>query len=107
VCHTTQNPGCEFIATNEDAVGHFTPTQKWAGAGSMVGAVRGCTGVEPTLVGKPSPLLCDYIVKRFGMQPDRICMVGDRLDTDIVFGNTNGLKVQQHYALYDMLHCIV
>ena len=84
--------GAEFIATNLDAVTHLTDAQEWAGNGAMVGAIKGCTGQEPTLVGKPSPLMIDYMEKKFGLDRSRICMVGDRLDTDILFGNDNGLK---------------
>ena len=40
----------------------------------------------------PSPLMIDYMEKKFGLDRSRICMVGDRLDTDILFGNDNGLK---------------
>ena len=57
----------------------------------MAGAIKGCTGREPTLVGKPSPLMIDYIVDKYGCERSRICMVGDRLDTDILFGQNNGL----------------
>lgn len=87
-----ENPGCEFIATNLDAVTHLTDAQEWAGNGAMVGAIKGCTGREPTLVGKPSPLMIDYIVEKYGCKRERICMVGDRLDTDILFGKNNGLQ---------------
>jgi phosphoglycolate/pyridoxal phosphate phosphatase family enzyme len=87
-----ENPGCMFIATNLDEVTHLTDAQEWAGNGSMVGAVKGCTGQEPTLVGKPSPLMIDYIVSKYGIQRSEICMVGDRLDTDVLFGNNNGLS---------------
>jgi len=87
-----QNPGCEFIATNLDAVTHLTDAQKWAGNGSMVGAIRGCTGKEPTVVGKPSPLMIDYLADKLKLDKSRMCMVGDRLDTDILFGTDNGLK---------------
>ena len=52
----------------------------------MAGAIKGCTGREPTLVGKPSPLMIDYIVEKYKCERERICMVGDRLDTDILFG---------------------
>jgi phosphoglycolate phosphatase len=82
----------EFIATNLDAVTHLTDAQEWAGNGSMVGAIKGCTGQEPTVVGKPSPLMIDYMEKKFGFDRSRICMVGDRLDTDVLFGTDNGLK---------------
>lgn len=84
--------GAEFIATNLDAVTHLTDAQEWAGNGSMVGAIKGCTGQEPTLVGKPSPLMIDYIESKYGVDRNRICMVGDRLDTDVLFGTDNGLQ---------------
>jgi len=88
-----ENPGCQFIATNLDRVTHLTDAQEWAGNGTMVGAVRGCTGMEPNVVGKPAPLMIDYIAEKYGIQDrSRICMVGDRLDTDIAFGRNNGLK---------------
>jgi len=87
-----ENPGCQFIATNLDAVTHLTDAQEWAGNGAMVGAIKGCTGREPTLVGKPSPLMIDYIVSKYQVDRSRICMVGDRLDTDILFGQNNGLR---------------
>lgn len=87
-----ENPGCKFIATNLDAVTHLTDAQEWAGNGSMVGAIKGCTGQEPILVGKPSSLMIDYIVSKFGVSRSEICMVGDRLDTDILFGKDNGLS---------------
>lgn len=42
--------------------------QEWAGNGAMVGAIKGCTGVEPTIVGKPSPLMIDYIVDKYSVE---------------------------------------
>lgn len=87
-----KNRDCRFIATNLDAVTHLTSEQEWAGNGAMVGAIRGCTGREPILVGKPSALMIDYIVDKHKCDRSRICMVGDRLDTDILFGLDNGLQ---------------
>lgn len=85
-----ENPGCLFIATNTDAVTHLTDAQEWAGNGSMVGCIKGCTGKEPIVVGKPSGFMMDNIAAKFGIPKQRICMVGDRLDTDILFGQDNG-----------------
>jgi 4-nitrophenyl phosphatase/phosphoglycolate phosphatase len=85
-----ENPGCKFIATNLDAVTHLTDAQEWAGNGAMTGAIKGCTGQEPVVVGKPAPLMIDYLSEKYGVERNRVCMVGDRLDTDIVFGNSNG-----------------
>ena len=87
-----ENKDCRFIATNLDAVTHLTDEQEWAGNGSMVGAIKGCTGKEPIVVGKPSPLMIDYLVAKYKISPSRMCMVGDRLDTDILFGSDNGLS---------------
>ena len=44
----------------------------------MAGAIKGCTGQEPVLVGKPSALMIDYIVDKYKCDRGKICMVGDR-----------------------------
>ena len=87
-----ENPGCLFIATNMDQLSHMTEAQEWAAGGTMVGAIKGCTTVEPILVGKPSSLLIDFICEAGSFDRSRMCMVGDRLDTDILFGKNNGLQ---------------
>ncbi|PWA50255.1 haloacid dehalogenase-like hydrolase (HAD) superfamily protein [Artemisia annua] len=87
-----ENPGCLFLATNRDAVTHLTDAQEWAGGGSMVGALVGSTAREPLTVGKPSTFMMDYLANKFGITKSQICMVGDRLDTDILFGQNGGCK---------------
>jgi len=86
-----ENPGCLFIATNLDAVTHLTDAQEWAGNGSMVGAIRGSTKRDPIVVGKPAEFMLANIAEKFGLERSQICMVGDRLDTDILFGKDGGL----------------
>ncbi|KAK4439483.1 Phosphoglycolate phosphatase 2 [Sesamum alatum] len=87
-----ENPGCLFIATNRDAVGHLTDLQEWPGAGCMVAAVCGSTQKEPIVVGKPSTFLMEFLLKKFNIPTSRMCMVGDRLDTDILFGQNAGCR---------------
>ncbi|CAA7034351.1 unnamed protein product [Microthlaspi erraticum] len=87
-----ENPGCLFIATNRDAVGHMTDTQEWPGAGCMVSAMCGSTDREPIVVGKPSTFMMDFLLQKFQTETSRMCMVGDRLDTDILFGQNAGCK---------------
>lgn len=87
-----ENENCEFIATNRDAVTHLTDAQEWAGNGSMVGAIAGSSGKEPNTVGKPSTFMLDDIAETFNLDKSQICMVGDRLDTDILFGQNGGLR---------------
>ncbi|KAK2636839.1 hypothetical protein Ddye_031631 [Dipteronia dyeriana] len=87
-----ENPGCLFIATNRDAVGHMTDLQEWPGAGCMVGAMCGSTEKEPIVVGKPSTFMMEFLLKKFQIDTSKMCMVGDRLDTDILFGHNAGCK---------------
>uniref|UniRef100_A0A6N2K1I0 phosphoglycolate phosphatase n=1 Tax=Salix viminalis TaxID=40686 RepID=A0A6N2K1I0_SALVM len=87
-----ENPGCLFIATNRDAVGHMTDLQEWPGAGSMVAAMCGSTEREPIVVGKPSTFMMDFLLEKFHINTSKMCMVGDRLDTDILFGQNAGCK---------------
>ncbi|CAN0890885.1 Phosphoglycolate phosphatase 2 [Linum grandiflorum] len=87
-----ENPGCLFIATNRDAVGHMTDLQEWPGAGCMVAALRGSTEREPIVVGKPSTFMMDFLLQKFNISTSKMCMVGDRLDTDILFGQSSGCK---------------
>ena len=44
------------------------------------------------MVGKPSQFVLDAIAEQVGVDKSRICMVGDRLDTDILFGQQGGLS---------------
>ncbi|XP_027185047.1 phosphoglycolate phosphatase 2 [Coffea eugenioides] len=87
-----ENPGCLFIATNRDAVGHMTDLQEWPGAGCMVAAICGSTQREPIVVGKPSTFMMKFLLKKFNISTSRMCMVGDRLDTDILFGQNAGCR---------------
>jgi phosphoglycolate phosphatase len=100
------NPGCVFVATNTDARGHFSPKQEWPGAGSAVGAIKAVVETEPTVVGKPAGFLLDLIMEQHGLSKDDICMVGDRLDTDIQWGNDHGfttLLVMTGVTTYGMV----
>ncbi|XP_050211922.1 phosphoglycolate phosphatase 2 [Mercurialis annua] len=87
-----QNPGCLFIATNRDSVGNMTDLQEWPGAGCMVAAICGSTEQEPIVVGKPSTFMMNFLLQKFDVSTSKMCMVGDRLDTDILFGQNAGCK---------------
>lgn len=74
--------GARLIATNRDSV---YPTEHgfYPGAGSLVAAVEAGAGTTGATAGKPEQPLADLVVERFGS--DGI-MVGDRPDTDGLFG---------------------
>lgn len=62
----------------------------YTGGGCMVGAIKGSTQREPLVVGKPSTFMMDHVTSKFNIKTSQICMVGDRLDTDILFGQNEG-----------------
>ncbi|BBN00084.1 phosphoglycolate phosphatase [Marchantia polymorpha subsp. ruderalis] len=87
-----ENPGCLFIATNCDEVIIPTGVQGLPGEAAMVGAIKGTTKKQPIVVGKPSTFMMDYLCERFNIKREQICMVGDNLETDILFGKNGGCK---------------
>lgn len=81
----------KLIATNLD-YNLPTPGHDLPGGGSCVAMVATAAEVKPVNVGKPEPFMLDLICERYGITDrSRICMVGDRLDTDILFGNKGGI----------------
>lgn len=86
-----QDPQCLFLATNIDSTfpsaGRLLP-----GAGTIIQAVATSAGREPSAaLGKPSQQMMDAVKARFNFDPSRTCMVGDRLNTDMKFGQNGGL----------------
>ncbi|RKP24001.1 HAD-like domain-containing protein [Syncephalis pseudoplumigaleata] len=110
--YLASNPGCLFLATNDDAsFPHHGRT--FPGTGSMVAAIKGCTGREPRVLGKPHQTMLDCIVAKYDLDRTRTCMVGDRLNTDIQFGVQGGMStllvltgVTSEQELHDARHNI-
>lgn len=46
---------------------------------------------DPIVTGKPSPFLMQDIAAKHNVQPAKSIMVGDRLDTDILWGLNTGM----------------
>lgn len=81
--------GAAFYATNRDHI-IFSETGVLPGGGSIVAALENCTGVTPIVIGKPEATLIHAAMKRFGLTPDEILVIGDRYDTDILGGLNAG-----------------
>ncbi|MFH1784932.1 MAG: HAD-IIA family hydrolase [Candidatus Micrarchaeota archaeon] len=83
--------GAEFIATNTDATfpieNGYLP-----GAGAMVASIERASGKKPKIVGKPNTFILKMILKRFNVKKSEVLMVGDRIETDIVFGKKAGIQ---------------
>ncbi len=56
------------------------------GAGTMIVPLINSTGKNPIVVGKPKTWMLDHLIKTHNLDRKRTVMVGDRLDTDILFG---------------------
>jgi len=82
--------GARLIGTNPDPT---YPTDKGLlpGCGAMVAAIETCSGQKALIVGKPSPLIMDFVLSATGFKKEETVLIGDRLDTDIVLGKRFGL----------------
>lgn len=83
--------GAPYIATHPDyncpTDGGFMPD-----VGAIIALVKASTGREPDLVvGKPNPLFVEKAAERVDLPVSAMCMIGDRLYTDIALGATAGI----------------
>ena len=83
--------GRPYVATHPDfncpVDGGFIPD-----IGAVIAYVKASTGREPDeVVGKPHAGIVDAIVAKYGVPKERLCMVGDRLYTDIALGAEAGI----------------
>ena len=84
--------GAELIATNPDP---FCPIDgdEIPDTWPLVKAIEAasCTA-SVVILGKPSSHYGAMVLERSGLSAERCLMVGDRLETDIMFGVTNGMR---------------
>ncbi|MBQ2784891.1 MAG: HAD-IIA family hydrolase [Oscillospiraceae bacterium] len=83
-------PNIPYIATNPDLV---CPTEFGSvpDCGSVCGMIYNATGKRPTVIGKPSPLMPQLAMERWGYQKEQTCVVGDRIYTDVKSGLNAGI----------------
>lgn len=83
--------GIPYIATHPD---YNCPTETgfMPDIGATIAFVKASAGREPDLiVGKPNRLLAEKAAERMGLPLSAMCMIGDRLYTDIAIGATAGI----------------
>nr|XP_033785810.1 pyridoxal phosphate phosphatase [Geotrypetes seraphini] len=90
-CLYLRDPECLLVATDRDPWHLMSGGRRTPGTGSLAAAVETATSRKATVVGKPSVYMFEYVVGRFGIDPSRTLMVGDRLEMDIQFGKNCGL----------------
>jgi HAD superfamily hydrolase (TIGR01450 family) len=84
--------GVPYIATHPD---YNCPTETgfMPDIGATIAFVKTSTGREPDLiVGKPNRLFVEKAAERVGVPVSAMCMIGDRLYTDIALGSSAGIS---------------
>lgn len=79
-----------YIATNPDYV---CPTEFGSvpDCGSVCDMIYNATGKRPVVIGKPSPLMPQLAMERYGYTKEETAVVGDRIYTDIKSGLNAGI----------------
>ena len=83
--------GASFIGTNADTT---LPTEHGIthGNGAILAALQVATGVTPTIIGKPEPIIYQQALALLGISPDETVALGDRLETDILGAVRTGIR---------------
>ncbi len=77
------NDGATFIGSNPDV--SFPEERGFVpGNGATLAAIAAATGVQPTIIGKPEPILYQQAVERLPYDMSSTLAIGDRLETDIL-----------------------
>jgi 4-nitrophenyl phosphatase len=82
--------GAEFVATNTDGT-YPTPDGLSPGTGMVIGALKGTTGVEPIVIGKPEGAIFESALAALSADKETTAMIGDRLGTDILGAQRLGI----------------
>ncbi|CCU80105.1 Hypothetical NagD-like phosphatase [Halanaerobium saccharolyticum subsp. saccharolyticum DSM 6643] len=83
--------GVKYIATHPDLVCPLRGGKTQPDTGSMIELLAASTGMRPLIVGKPSKLTVEFILKRFNLKKSELAMVGDRLYTDMKMAHEAGI----------------
>ena len=85
--------GIPFIATHPD-INCPTETGFMPDIGAMLAMIESSTGRRPdVIIGKPHRPIVDAILEKLNLSVEQLCMVGDRLYTDIALGKTGLMTV--------------
>lgn len=83
--------GVPYIATNPDKVCPTDQPVVLVDCGSICKCLEWATGRKPDIVlGKPDPNMLSGIMGRYGLEPDEVAMVGDRIYTDVQTAHNAG-----------------
>lgn len=86
------NDGVKYVAVNPDRIfpGEDGPVP---GTGMIIGALYWMTGRMPDYtVGKPSEIIIEQAIRKLGVEKEKVAIVGDQIEIDVVAGNKAGIK---------------
>ncbi len=83
--------GAKFFGTNGDTT---LPTERGLthGNGAILAALEAATGIKPTIVGKPEPIMYQKAMAKLGSNLDETIAIGDKLETDILGAVRTGIR---------------
>lgn len=80
--------GVPYIATHPD-INCPTETGFMPDTGAMIALVAASTGKQPeVIIGKPNSPIVEALTEKLQLPVNALCMIGDRLYTDIALGKT-------------------
>ena len=83
--------GVPYVATNPDRVCPTDQPTVLVDCGSICKCIEHATGRQPDIVlGKPDPNMLTGVQARYGVNPEQVAMVGDRIYTDIEMAHNAG-----------------
>lgn len=82
--------GARFISTNSDIA---LPTERGflPGNGALTSVLTVSTGIEPTFIGKPEPIMILQALEMLNLEKEDVILVGDNYHTDIQAGIRAGI----------------
>jgi len=83
--------GVNYVATHPDLVCPLKGDKTQPDTGAMIELLAASTGKRPLIIGKPSKLTVEFILKRFKLKKSEVAMVGDRLYTDMKMAYEAGI----------------
>ncbi len=84
--------GAKLIATNKDTTYPAANNKIFPGCGSIVAALEAACGKKAFVIGKPFPYMLDRLFEITGCSAGETVVVGDRVETDILFGKNRKTK---------------
>lgn len=87
-----QDPNVHFVGTNSDNQRPSPNSNTFPETGCMISIIEAATNRKAIVLGKPEPYISQILISKFGLNPAKTLMIGDRGDTDILLGKRCGFQ---------------